>query len=152
MPYLDVDRRIEEDIAGETLTEYWLRIGDAAFRKHEARVVLDLCARDHAVVAFGAGTLKFAASREAATHDALVIYLQVPIPELWRRFQSDPLTTSTRPNLAGGGIEEIEQLMADREPVYLECASLVIDGTRPPQELAAKVVATFTTLSDTRET
>ena len=53
---------------------------------------------------------------------------------------------------AGGGSEEIEQLMADREPVYLECASLVIDGTRPPQELAAKVVATFTTLSDTRET
>ena len=149
MPYLDVDRRIEEDIDGQTLTDYWRQIGDAAFREHEARVVQALCACDHAVIAFGAGTLKFPTSRQTAQRNALVVYLQVPIPELWRRFQSDPRTASTRPNLAGGGIEEIEQLLAEREPVYLECASLVIDGTRPPQELAAEVAAAFTTICGT---
>ena len=43
---------------------------------------------------------------------------------------------------------EIEEMMAEREPVYLECADLVIDGTRPPQELAAAVVAAFTARSE----
>lgn len=152
MPYLDVDRRIEDDIDGQTLTNYWRQIGDAAFREHEARVVQELCACDHAVIAFGAGTLKFSASQRIARRNALVVYLQVPISELWRRFRSDPLTASTRPNLAGGGIEEIELLLAEREPVYLECASLIIDGTRPPQELAAEVAAAFTTVCDTSET
>lgn len=148
MPYLDIDRGIEEHLGDQTLTEYFLEVGDKVFRQHEAQVVAEMCARDRCVIAFGAGSLKFPQSRHAAKRDGLVVYLQVPIPELWRRFQSDPLTTDTRPNLAGGGIGEIEEMMAEREPVYLECADLVIDGTRPPQELAAAVVAAFTARSE----
>lgn len=143
MPYLDIDRGIEEYADGQTLTDFFLAIGDEAFRKLEAQVVAEMCAQDHCVIAFGAGSLKFPASQQAAKRNALVVYLQVPIPELWRRFQSDPLTADTRPNLAGGGIGEIEEMMAQREPVYRACADLIIDGTRPPDALAAEVIAAF---------
>jgi shikimate kinase len=143
MPYLDIDRGIEERIGDQTLTEYFLEVGDEVYRRLEAEIVAKMCAQDHCVIAFGAGSLKFPASREAARRNALVVYLQVPTEELWRRFQSDPLTAETRPNLAGGGIGEIEEMLAQREPVYLECADLVIDGTRPPEALATEVVTTY---------
>jgi len=148
MPFLDIDRGIEADAGGKTLAEYFLEVGDETFRAHEARVVQEMCACDRCVIAFGAGSLKFPQSRQAAKCDALVAYLQVPIPELWRRFQRDPHTTATRPNLAGGGIGEIEEMMTAREPVYLECADLVVDGTRPPEELAAAVAAAYTTRAE----
>ena len=143
MPYLDIDRGIEEEIGNKTLSEYFVEVGDRAFRLHEARVVTSMCARDHSIIAFGAGSLKFPTSRKAARDNALVVYLQVPIPDLWRRFQSDPLTASTRPNLSGGGIAEIEEMMAEREPIYLECADLIVDATRPPTDLADEVIDAF---------
>ncbi len=143
MPYLDIDRGIEVNV-GQTLTDCFLAIGDEAFRKLEAEVVAEMCAGDNCIIAFGAGSLKFPTSQQAAQRDSLVIYLQVPIPELWRRFQTDPATADTRPNLAGGGIGEIEEMMAQREPVYLACADLVVDGTRPPAELVSEITAAFT--------
>ena len=148
MPYLDIDRGIEEHADGQTLTDFFLRIGDEAFRKLEAQVVAEMCAQDRCIIAFGAGSLKFPASQEAAKRDALVVYLQVPITELWRRFQADPATADTRPNLAGGGIGEIEEMMAQREPVYLACAHLVVDGTRAPNELATEIIAAFAERSE----
>ena len=143
MPYLDIDRGIEVYV-GQTLTDCFLAIGDEAFRKLEAEVVAEMCAGDNCIIAFGAGSLKIPTSQQAAQRDSLVIYLQVPIPELWRRFQADPATADTRPNLAGGGIGEIEEMMAQREPVYLACADLVVDGTRPPAELVSEITAAFT--------
>lgn len=144
MPYLDIDRGIEEHADGQTLTDFFLTIGDEAFRKLETEVVVEMCAGDNCIIAFGAGSLKFPTSQQAAQRDSLVVYLQVPIPELWRRFQADPATAATRPNLAGGGIGEIEEMMAQREPVYLACADLVVDGTRPPAELVTEITAVFT--------
>lgn len=143
MPYRDIDRGIEQYADGQTLTDFFLAVGDEAFRKLEAEVVADMCAEDHCIIAFGAGSLKFSTSQQAAKHNSLVVYLQVPIPELWRRFQSDPATANTRPNLAGGGIGEIEEMMAQREPIYLACADIVVDGTLPPTELVAEITTAF---------
>ena len=50
-------------------------------------------------------------------------------------------SAATRPPLAGGGIEEVREMLAQREPVYLECAELVLDATRPPEQLAGAVIA-----------
>ena len=144
MPYLDIDRVIEVHADGHTLTDCFLAIGDEAFRKLEAEVVAEMCAGDNCIIAFGAGSLKFPTSQQAAQRDSLVVYLQVSIPELWRRFQADPATADTRPDLAGGGIGEIEEMMVQREPVYFACADLVVDGTRPPAELVSEITAAFT--------
>jgi shikimate kinase len=41
---------------------------------------------------------------------------------------SDAITASRRPNLTTtGGQEEIEQLLAERTPLYRECATLIVD-------------------------
>ena len=84
-----------------------------------------------------------AANQEAARHNALVVYLQVGVAELWRRIQLDPSSGHTRPNLSGGGIAEVEEMLALREPTYLACADLVLDGTLDPEVLLRRVVSTY---------
>ena len=52
------------------------------------------------------------------------------------RINSDPATQLRRPNLtAKGGLAEISELLAKREPVYRQCADYAVqtDGKTPEQ-------------------
>ena len=140
-PLLDIDRGIEARFPGETLTELWLRVGDARFREIEAEVVEEMCAGDECVISFGAGTLGRPENRGQACREALVVYLEMSAEGLWERMQADPRSASTRPNLAGGGFQEVVTLLAERDPVYRECAGLLVDATLPTEQLADIVIA-----------
>ena len=140
-PLLDIDRGIEARFPGETLTELWLRIGDGRFREIEAVVVEEMCAGDECVVSFGAGTLGMPENRGQACREALVVYLEMSAEGLWERMQADPRSASTRPNLAGGGFQEVINLLAERDPVYRECADLRVDASLPTEQLADIVIA-----------
>ena len=140
-PLLDIDRGIEARFPGETLTELWLRVGDARFREIEAEVVEEMCAGDECVISFGAGTLGRPENRGQGCREALVVYLEMSAEGLWERMQADPRSASTRPNLAGGGFQEVVTLLAERDPVYRECAGLLVDATLPTEQLADIVIA-----------
>ena len=140
-PLLDIDRGIEARFPGETLTELWLRIGDGRFREIEAEVVEEMCAGDECVISFGAGTLGRPENRGQACREALVVYLEMSAEGLWERMQADPRSASTRPNLAGGGFQEVINLLAERDPVYRECADLLVDASLPTEQLADIVIA-----------
>ncbi|NKB70343.1 MAG: shikimate kinase [Candidatus Latescibacteria bacterium] len=138
-PCLEVDRRIEER-CGRSIVQFYQEEGDLAYRDLETAVVEEYCAGDRCIVSFGAGSLMRPQNQAAAQRDSLVVYLQTTPQELWRRIEGDPSSASTRPNLSGGGLEEVEEMLAAREPVYRQCANLVIDATRPPEELARAIV------------
>jgi shikimate kinase len=140
-PLLDIDRGIEQKRPGKTLTDLWLDIGDDAFRDIEAAVVREMCRLDECVISFGAGSLGRPQNRTHACRDALVVYLNMTAKALWERIQSDPRSATTRPNLAGGGFEEVVQMMEKRDPVYRQCANLRVDATRSPEHLAGVVIA-----------
>ena len=141
-PCLDVDRAIE-DACGKSLASFYQEEGDRVFRDLESQVVERLCAQDNCIVSMGAGSLGRAQNQEAARRDALVVYLRVPVDELWRRISSDPRSPQDRPNLRGGGRAEVQQVLAEREPIYRRCATLELDGSLPPAELAAQVEAAY---------
>ena len=143
MPFLDVDRGIEQRIGDQTLTAFYKEVGEEGFRPIETDVVVEMCTTERAVIAFGAGSLMRARNQQAATENSLVVYLQVPVAELWQRIQSDPSSDQTRPNLAGGGVEEVVHMLAQREPVYLACADLVVDGTEQPEAMLQCVVEAY---------
>ena len=72
-----------------------------------------------------------------------LIYLRCDPKELARRIKADPTSGATRPNLTqfGGGIEEIEFLLALREAIYRECMHAEVDVTRlTPDEAAIYIV------------
>jgi len=142
-PLLDIDRGIEQKRPGKTLTDLWLDIGDDAFRDIEADVVREMCGRNECVISFGAGSLGRPENRVHACRDALVVYLDMTTEALWERIQADPKSAATRPNLAGGGFEEVEAMMGARDPVYRQCADLRVDATLLPEQLAAVVIAVY---------
>ena len=100
-----------------------------------------MCAGDECVISFGAGTLGKPENRRHACRDALVVYLEMSAEGLWERMQADPRSASTRPNLAGGGFQEVVKLLAERDPVYRECAGLPVDASLPTERLADIVIA-----------
>ena len=148
-PLLDIDRGIEHKYPGESLTELWLRAGDDLFRDIEAEVVVEMCSNDEHVISFGAGTLGRPENREHACKDALVVYLEMKADDLWSRMQDDPKSAATRPNLAGGGLQEVENLLGKRHPVYRKCADLQVDGMLSTAEIADIVLEKYRTRTGT---
>ena len=138
--YLDVDRGIEEH-CGLIIAEIFQRHGEPYYRDVESAVVAEMCAHDDAVVTFGGGTLMRPVNQEHARRDGLVVYLEAKPEELWRRIEADPASAATRPNLAGGGLQEVVTMLARRAPVYRANADLTLDATLPPEELADRIVA-----------
>ena len=141
-PLLDIDRGIEVR-SGKTLKQLYEGAGDDHFRTVESEVVTEMCDQDRCVIAFGAGSLIRKQNRIAACTHSLVVYLEAPVEALWHRIQTDPHSLHTRPNLSRGGIEEVVEMLALREPVYRECADLTLDATLPPEHLAEKVIVAY---------
>jgi shikimate kinase len=71
-------------------------------------------------------------AREAVEQsDAKRIYLYCEAPVLAARIEADAATAANRPSLTGqgGGLAEIEAVLAERDPVYRAVADEVFDVT-----------------------
>ena len=137
-PLYDVDGDIQERY-GCSLTEAFSSDVDA-YRDVETDVVETLCSHDQCIIAFGAGSILRPQNQVAASRDSLVVYLKLDAAELWRRAEADPISADTRPNFRGGGLQEVEEMLQERGPVYHACANLTLDATAPPEALARQVV------------
>jgi shikimate kinase len=62
---------------------------------------------------------------------------------LLRRIKQDPATSDNRPDLTnlGGGIEEIEALLRQREPIYRAAMNMELDVTNLSAAQAANEIA-----------
>jgi len=133
LDFADTDDEICRRFDGRTIAEIWQVFGEPAFRETEVAVARELCARDGLVIALGGGTVMQPRAREAiaAAENTKRIYLACEADELNRRIQGDTATTVHRPNLTqhGGGVEEIQSLLTERDPIYRELADSVLEVT-----------------------
>ncbi len=130
--FLDVDARIVA-LAGKSIRDIFAQDGEPAFRDIETRVVLESVELHNHVIAFGGGTLGRERNRAAVQNSGhRVFYLRTDPATLLMRIALDPATGTHRPALTslGGGIEEITQLLATREPHYRSVMHYEIDVTR----------------------
>lgn len=144
--FVDLDERIVKR-AGKSIKEIFEQDGEPEFRRLETEVLREIVALPEHVLALGGGTLMREENRQllkAAGHK--VVYLRCEAEELHRRIQADPQTAATRPNLTvyGGGIEEIEHLLAEREPVYRQCMTRELDVTHLSADEAAVYIVKLT--------
>jgi shikimate kinase len=139
--WIDADDRIEER-AGKPIADIFAQEGEAAFRALESRVVAELCKRQRIVVALGGGAVLREENRQtlAATR-APVVWLSSSIDSIHARMLQDPSTSQRRPNLTpAGGRQEIETLLAEREPLYRACATLEVDAEgKAPAKVAHEI-------------
>jgi shikimate kinase len=130
--FVDVDTETCRRFGMDSIAEIWQTHGEMAWRDMEAQVAIELCAREDHIIGLGGGTLMIPHAREAVEKaHAKRIYLYCQPRELRRRINQDANTTTARPSLTdlGGGLEEIEAVLAVRDPVYRAVADDVFDVT-----------------------
>lgn len=138
-PWLDADTLLEER-AGRTIREIFAVEGEAGFRDREAAVLRELTELRAHVIATGGGVVLRPENRTLLRRGR-VVWLTASPSVLWERMQSDVTTAARRPDLAQGGIAEVEQLLAARTPLYAACAERTLDAAAPPEEIAAAIEA-----------
>ncbi len=130
--WVDSDDLVEQH-GYRTIAEIFAEEGEHAFRDLEQEVVTALAAAAPQVVALGGGAVLREANRRAiAGHP--VVWLQASPATIAARLSADQRSASQRPSLTGAGLfEEIEQVLAERTPIYRECATIELDteGTAP---------------------
>ena len=141
--FVDVDEQIIRR-AGKNIRDIFEQDGEERFRQLETEVIREAALLPDHVIALGGGSLVREENRVALKKPGhQLIYLRCDPKELARRIKADPTSGATRPNLTqfGGGIEEIEFLLALREAIYRECMHAELDVTNlTPDEAAVYIV------------
>jgi shikimate kinase len=132
--WADADTVLEQRV-GKTIREIFDTEGEPAFRRYERETIAELLARERLVIAAGGGAILNADTRREMRSAGPVVWLQASVDTLASRIADDATTTARRPNLAAGGVQEIRALLAAREPLYRECASIIVntDGKLQPE-------------------
>lgn len=140
--WIDADVEVELR-AGKSIAAIFEESGEAAFRDLEAEIVAELCQRERTVVALGGGAVLREANRESLAKCRQAVWLKATAEVIAGRLEGDPTTAQRRPNLTNrGGLHEIEQMLAQREPIYRACATLEVDTEdKDPAEIADEIVA-----------
>jgi shikimate kinase len=117
--------------------------GEAGFRKRETAVIQDLSKLDNIVMATGGGAVIATENRQLLKTNGTVIYLRANVIELWHRTRND----KHRPLLQNVDIRaKLEQLYAERNPLYSEVATHIIDtGNQPVNVIIAKIESVLNT-------
>lgn len=140
--WVDADVEVEL-VLGMSITQFFDQFGEPRFREVEAQVVDELCSRARTVLALGGGAVLREDTRARIAQCAAVVWLRAAPATLQRRIAHDPTSVGRRPNLTNyGGQNEIEALLAQREPIYRACATLEVDTeNKTPEEVADQIVA-----------
>ncbi len=127
LPFFDSDQVIEREL-GTTVRDYFAKAGEEKFREIEQQVLGELVARGEGVLSTGGGIVLRQHNRALLRETTLVVYLRSTPDELFRRLRHD----KTRPLLqVADPMQKLKELYAQRDPLYLEVAALVVDTGKP---------------------
>jgi shikimate kinase / 3-dehydroquinate synthase len=127
LTFIDSDHEIEAR-TGATIPWIFEIEGEASFRRREADVIRELTSQNGIVLATGGGAVLNPASRALLAERGTVIYLRASVSSILQRTAHDknrPLLQTADPR------RKLEDLTAQREPLYREIAHIVIDTGRP---------------------
>ena len=117
-----------EQRLGCSIRDFFALEGEAAFRDIEQVVLGELTQISPGVLATGGGAVLRQANRERIRSFGKVVYLRSTPEEVFRRVRHD----TNRPLLqVADPMERLRELYAERDPLYLEVAHVVVDTGRP---------------------
>ncbi|MCL4744866.1 MAG: shikimate kinase [Burkholderiaceae bacterium] len=138
LEFIDADKEIEARCGVPVATIFEVE-GEEGFRRREAALIDELTRRPAIVLATGGGAVLGEPSRRHLRERGVVVYLCATAPDLWNRLRADkvrPLLRAANPR------ELVFDLVAFRDPLYRECADLVIlTGRQPAARVVAQIVA-----------
>ena len=136
---VDADVVLEQTY-GKTIREIFADEGELGFRDKETAVLRTLCDKEDQVISTGGGVILRPENRTLLQSAGKCVWLTADPDTIWQRMSTDVTTADRRPNLASGGLQEIENLLRQREPLYQQCADFRIptDETEP-ESLADRI-------------
>lgn len=142
--FVDLDAKIVES-AGSAIKDIFAAEGEEGFRRRESEACQKLKRVRRKVIALGGGSLIDPENRAMVKRLGKVVWLRAPAAVLWSRVSQDPHTAKNRPNLTdGGGLSELEAILAQREPQYKAVANHTIDTVaESPLEIAEAIEMWF---------
>lgn len=137
--FRDSDVELQRD-CGMSVAEIVDREGWPGFRRRERETLLRL-AHPETVIATGGGMVLDPDNRAFMRGSGRVLYLSAPAAVLAARLASDP-KAGQRPSLTGVSVvEEMGQILAEREPLYREAAHHLLDATVSLEKQIQEVLA-----------
>ncbi len=131
--FYDCDHEIERR-TGVNIPVIFDIEGEDGFRARESAALRDLVALNDIVLATGGGAVVRAENRHALATNGTVVYLRASLADLWQRTRHDrnrPLLQTPDP------YGTLEQLYSQRDPLYHEVASVIVDtGNQSVRNLA----------------
>lgn len=137
LQFVDADREMEAR-SGVSIPTIFDIEGEAGFRRREIGLLDELTQRTGIVLATGGGAVLNEAMADSLRRRGLVIYLRASADEIFRRTRNDrsrPLLQMPDPRA------RIDQLLAEREPLYERAAHLVFQSAASnPRRLVARLM------------
>lgn len=134
--FLDCDHEIER-LTGVKVAVIFEIEGEAGFRQRETKTLAELVLHKDIVLATGGGAVLAAENRRLLAENGVVVYLRATAVDLWNRTRHDknrPLLRTADPRA------RLEQLHAERDPLYREVADIVVDtGSQSLASLAQRL-------------
>lgn len=124
---VDADAEIERR-TGRSIRQIFADEGEAGFRTRERDVMAEFLARTRLVIAAGGGAVLDGDTRARIRAAGPAVWLRASVDTIERQLAGDTATRDRRPDLTpAGGRGEIEQMLAIREPIYRQCATITVD-------------------------
>ncbi len=125
--FVDSDDLVEKHL-GASIRDIVQSKGWQHFRALEKRTIEEICRGDQLIIAPGGGAVLDPANVQSLRKNGLIIWLKADGEVLRRRMIQDPRTTASRPTLTGkGAFEELEEVLAIRNPYYAQAADAQVD-------------------------
>ena len=132
----DCDQEIERATGVKVAVIFEIE-GEAGFRAREARTLAELVRLKDIVLATGGGAVLSADNRRLLAENGTVVYLRGAPEDLRNRTRHDkgrPLLQTADP------LARLEQLHAERDPLYREVADVIVDtGSQSVGSLANRL-------------
>jgi shikimate kinase len=136
LDFFDSDQVIEARL-GKSVSDIFTQDGEPVFRQIEHDVVVDLLGSSNAVIALGGGALGNDDTRAKVT-GATAVWLVAGLAQAVDRVGMN----RNRPLLLGNVRGQLADLMATREPLYKEVATIAVDTSKlKPSEVVAQIVS-----------
>lgn len=121
--FVDTDALIEA-AAGMSVSDIFVTLGEPEFRAMEERVIAEALKERAGIVSLGGGAVLSPRTRDLL-HAAQVVWLRVSLGDAAQRVGMN----TARPLLLGNVRGTLSALLAERQPLYEEVATVTVDTT-----------------------
>ncbi|MBE7713438.1 MAG: shikimate kinase [Cyanobacteria bacterium SIG26] len=133
---LEIDNLIESQ-EKTTISEIFKTKGEKYFRQLEEKIILKKCNPENQIISLGGGAFENEKTRTYLLNNFVVIYLKTSPETIFNRVKND----TSRPLLCGNmNIENIKEILTNREQNYQTATYTIITDDKNPQDIINEII------------